>query len=323
MRALMVDVHGGPEVLQYREVADPEVGAGQVMVDVRAAGVNFPDLLVTQGRYQFSPPLPFSPGSEVAGVVSAVGEGVTSRKVGDRVTGMAMWGGFAERVVLGETQVTPLPEEVPFEIGAVLTTTYGTVLHALEDRARLRSGEVVLVLGAAGGVGTASIELAKLMGARVIAAASGASKLQACQQLGADHTIDYAEEDLKERAKALSAGGVDVVVDAVGGVHAEPALRAMAWDGRFLVVGFAAGDIPRVPLNLVLLKGCSIVGVFWGAFIKRDPKRGGAQLARIARWVAEGKLSPLVSKTYRLSEGAEALRAIAARAVRGKVVLVP
>lgn len=323
MKALVVHELGGPEKLVYEDVPEPEVGGGQVLVDVKAAGVNFPDLLLVKGLYQFKPELPFSPGGEVAGVVRAVGQGVDRVEVGQRVIGLGIWGGFAERVLLRADRLLPIPDEVGFEVAAATTMTYGTVLHAFEDRAHLSSGETVLVLGAAGGIGTAAVELAKLMGARVIAAASGPEKLAVCRELGADEVIDYSTEDLKARAKALSGGGVDVVVDPVGGTHTEAALRAMAWEGRFLVVGFAAGDIPRVPLNLPLLKGCAIVGVFWGSFLARDPSRAMDQLARIGRWVASGDLTPRVRQVLPLAEGARALEALEARRVMGKVVLTP
>ncbi|HJL18549.1 MAG TPA: NADPH:quinone oxidoreductase family protein [Sandaracinaceae bacterium LLY-WYZ-13_1] len=323
MKALVVHELGGPDKLSYEDVPEPEVGAGQVLVDVQAAGVNFPDLLLCRGAYQFQPERPFSPGGEVAGVVRAVGDGVERLAVGQRVVGLGIWGGFAERMLLGEERVLPLPDEVSFEVGAALTTTYGTMVHAYEDRAKLSPGETVLVLGAAGGVGTAAIEVAKLMGAKVVAAASSPEKLAVCRELGADELLDYATEDLKKRAKALTGGGADVVVDPVGGSYAEPALRATAWEGRFLVIGFAAGEIPKIPLNLTLLKGCSIVGVFWGSFLAREPERATEQLLRIGRWVAEGKLEPRVSRTYPLAEGAKALEALAAREVTGKVVLVP
>ena len=323
MKALIVDELGGPEKLSYREVPDPVPTKGEVLISVKAAGVNFPDLLMVQGRYQASPPPPFSPGGEVAGVVEAIGAGVSRVKVGDRVAGMGLWGGFAESMVLGEAQVMPLPDDISFEVGAAVTVTYGTCLHALEDRAQLRAGQTVLVLGAAGGVGTAAIEIAKLMGAKVIAAASSPEKLEVCRQLGADEVIDYEKEDLKERAKKLSGGGVDVVVDPVGGRYSEPALRAMAWGGRFLVLGFASGDIPKVSLNLPLLKGCAIVGVYWGSFAAHEPAKAVAQLARIGRWVSEGKLRPHISKTYPLAEGRAALEDLAARRATGKLVLVP
>lgn len=315
---------GGPEKLAFQDVPDPEVGKGQVLVEVKAAGVNFPDLLIIQGLYQFKPEPPFSPGGEVAGVVRAVGEGVTRVQPGDDVVGLGIWGGYAELMLLGEDRILPMPKGVSYEVAAATTTTYGTMVHAFEDRAKLAEGESVLVLGAAGGVGTAAIEVARLMGAgKIVAAASSAEKLEVCKSIGADEGIDYTREDLKKRAKSLTGGGADVVVDPVGGPYSEPALRATAWNGRFLVVGFAAGDIPSVPLNLTLLKGCSVVGVFWGSFLAREPAKATAQLAKIGGWVAEGKLSPLVSKVYPLEEGAQALRDLAARKVTGKVVLKP
>lgn len=315
---------GGPEKLAFQDVPDHEVGKGQVLVEVKAAGVNFPDLLIIQGLYQFKPEPPFSPGGEVAGVVRAVGEGVTRVQPGDDVVGLGIWGGYAELMLLGEDRILPMPKGVSYEVAAATTTTYGTMVHAFEDRAKLAEGESVLVLGAAGGVGTAAIEVARLMGAgKIVAAASSAEKLEVCKSIGADEGIDYTREDLKKRAKSLTGGGADVVVDPVGGPYSEPALRATAWNGRFLVVGFAAGDIPSVPLNLTLLKGCSVVGVFWGSFLAREPAKATAQLAKIGGWVAEGKLSPLVSKAYPLEEGAQALRDLAARKVTGKVVLKP
>lgn len=323
MKALVVRELGGPETLVYEDLPDPEVGKGQVLIDVKAAGVNFPDLLIIEGKYQFQPPLPFSPGGEVAGVVSAIGEGVTRFAVGDRVVGMGIWGGYAEKMLLGEERVLPIPDEVSFEVGGSTITTYGTMLYALRDRAQLKEGETVLVLGAGGGVGTASIELAKAMGAKVIAASRGEAKLAACKELGADEVIDYSTEDLKKRAKALSGGGVDVVVDPVGGSYAEPALRAMGWGGRYLVIGFAAGDIPKIPLNLPLLKSCAIVGVFWGAWLGREPMKGAGQLLEIGKMVAAGKLNPRIDEVVPLAEGARALKALAAREVVGKVVLKP
>ncbi len=323
MKALLVKELGGPNTLVYEDVPDPEVGPGQVLVDVRAAGVNFPDLLIIEGKYQFQPPLPFSPGGEVAGVVAAIGDGVERFAVGDRVVAMGIWGGYAEKMLAAQERVLPLPDEVSFEVGGSTITTYGTMLYALRDRGQLKAGETVLVLGAAGGVGTASIELAKAMGAKVIAAVGSDDKVEVCRRLGADEVINYAREDLKQRAKALSGGGVDVVVDPVGGAHSEAALRAMAWGGRFLVIGFAAGEIPRIPLNLTLLKSCAIVGVFWGAWLARDPAAGAAQLVEIGQRIAAGELTPLVSRTYPLAEGARALEDVAARRATGKIVLLP
>lgn len=295
-----------------------------MLVDVRAAGVNFPDVLLTYGKYQFKPELPFSPGGEAAGVVTAVGAGVSSVVPGDRVAVSLLNGAFAERVVAPEMATMKLPDEVSFEVGAATLLTYATTLYALVDRAALQKGETLLVLGAAGGVGTAAIELGKLLGARVIAAASSDEKIAFCKQHGADEGICYAREDLKDRTKALTGGaGANVIYDPVGGAYSEQALRAIAWEGRYLVVGFAAGDIPKIPLNLVLLKSCQIVGVFWGAFAMRDPAKNRANAARILHWVAEGKLRPHIDATLPFNRAQEALERMARREVRGKLVLTP
>ena len=323
MKALRIHELTGVEALVYEDTEPPVVSKGQVVIDVKAAAAGFPDLLLCEGKYQFKPAPPFSPGSELSGTVRAVGEGVDRFAVGDAVIGMGICGGFAEQVMLPAERVMAKPEGVSFEVAAATMSAYGTVMHAFEDRARLQPGETVLVLGASGGVGAAAIDLAKHMGAKVIAAASTDEKLAVCRELGADETINYATEDLKKRAKALSGGGCDVIFDPVGGAFTEAAFRATAWNGRHLVVGFAAGEIPSLPINLALLKGASLVGVFWGSFLAREPLRGAEQLARIGRWVAEGKLSPLVSATYPLAEGREALKKMAAREITGRVVLVP
>ncbi|MBL9013008.1 MAG: NADPH:quinone oxidoreductase family protein [Myxococcales bacterium] len=325
MRAVRVHELTGPSALRLdTDVPDPTAGPGQVVIDVKAAGVNFPDILLTKGMYQFKPAPPFSPGGECAGVVSAVGSGVTSVAVGDRVATTLLYGAFAEKVVALEPGVVKLPDAVGFEVGAATLLTYLTTLHALSDRAALRSGETLLVLGAAGGVGIAAVELGALMGARVIAAASSDDKLAFCREHGATDTINYASEDLKERVKALTKGnGVDVVYDPVGGNLAEAALRGTAWQGRFLVVGFASGEIPKIPLNLVLLKGCQIVGVFWGSFAMRDPLANRRHAEQIFRWVAEGKLRPAIDEVLPFDRAADALARIEARAVKGKLVLRP
>jgi NADPH2:quinone reductase len=323
MRAVLCKSYGPPEKLVVEEVPSPKVGRGQVRVTVHAAAVNFPDLLIIENKYQFKPPLPFSPGGEVAGEVAEVGEGVQSVSVGDRVLGAGLWGGFAEETVLEESQVAKIPASMDFVTAAGFLMAYGTSHHALEDRAHLAPGETLVVLGAAGGVGLAAIEIGKKMGARVIACASSPDKLEVCKQHGADEVIDYAREDLKDRLKALTGGkGADVVYDPVGGPHAEAALRSTAWEGRYLVVGFAAGEIPRIPLNLVLLKGCQIVGVFWGSFITRSPERHRQSVAELMQWFEQGALRPHVSQTYPLERAGEALQAMAARQVKGKVVLV-
>lgn len=323
MKAVLCERFGPPDTLVVRETADPLAGRGQVVIRVHAAGVNFPDTLIIENKYQLKPPLPFSPGGEVAGVVESVGEGVTRVRAGDRVMAFPGFGGYAEKVCVAEDRLTRLPEGVDLVRAAALTTTYGTTHHALKDRAQIRPGETLLVLGAAGGTGISAVELGKLMGARVIAAASSPEKLEFCRAHGADETIDYSREDLRERIKALTAGrGVDVIYDPVGGPYSEPALRSMAWNGRFLVIGFTAGEIPRIPLNLPLLKGCSIVGVYYGGSLQHEPQRGEANMAELLEWFRSGRVTPYVSATYPLEQAARALDDIAQRRARGKIVLV-
>jgi NADPH2:quinone reductase len=289
---------------------------------VAACAVNFPDLLMIQNLYQFKPALPFSPGGEVAGTVSQLGEGVSGIRVGDRVLGSTGWGGLAEKVVLDASSTIPVPDGIDLTPACGLLYAYGTAYHALADRAGLRSGETLLVLGAAGGVGLAAVELGAVMGATVIAAASSKEKLELCQDYGAAMTIDYATEDLRTRVRELTGGaGADIVYDPVGGPYSEAALRSTAWEGRFLVIGFAAGDIPKIPLNLPLLKGCSVVGVFWGAFAGREPERNRHNVGELLRLWKEGKLRPHVSSTYRLEQAAEAIRELADRKAKGKVVV--
>jgi NADPH2:quinone reductase len=324
MKAVLCKVYGPPESLVIEDVEPLTPGRGQAVVEVKACGVNFPDTLIIQGQYQFKPPLPFSPGGEVAGVVKAVGEGVERVKVGDRVIAFTGWGGFAEEVLAGASALIPMPADMDFATASAFVMTYGTCIHALKDRARLQPGETLLVLGAAGGIGLAAVELGKAMGAKVIAAASTEEKLAICRAHGADDAINYSNEDLRERIKALTNGqGVDVIVDPVGGSYSEPALRGMAWNGRFLVIGFAAGDIPRIPLNLPLLKGCSIVGVFWGSFAARDPQHNQENLRELLIWLGAGRLRPRISARYPLERAADALNDIIQRKVTGKVVLLP
>jgi NADPH2:quinone reductase len=322
MKAVLCKAYGPPESLVIEELPSPKAGPGEVVVAVKAASVNFPDVLIIQNKYQFKPPLPFSPGSELSGVVKEVGEGVSAFKPGDKVIAFTGHGAFAEEVKTEAARLVPLPAGMDFNTGAAFVLTYGTSDHALRDRGALKAGETLLVLGAAGGVGLAAIEIGKALGARVIACASSADKLAVCREHGADETIDYATEDLRERIKALTAGkGVDVVYDAVGGPYSEPAFRSIAWRGRLLVVGFAAGDIPKLPLNLALLKGASIVGVFWGDFGRREPKQFAESLRQLGKWYAEGKLKPHISQVLPLARAAEALNLMAARKVKGKVVL--
>jgi NADPH2:quinone reductase len=324
MRAVRCHELTGPGSLRVDDLSEPRPGAGEVLIDVRAAGVNFPDVLLSYGKYQFKPAPPFIPGAEAAGVVREVGSGVSSVAPGDRVAATMISGAFAERIVVPEALVVKLPDAVSFEQGAATLLTYLTTIHALVDRASLRAGETLLVLGAAGGVGVAAVQLGKLLGARVIAAASSDEKINFCKAQGADDGINYGKEDLKERIKALTGGqGANVIYDPVGGSLAEPALRAIAWEGRYLVVGFAAGEIPRIPLNLALLKGCQIVGVFWGQFAAREPAKNRASGERVFQWIAEGKLAPRIDGLLSFAEAGEALRRLERREVMGKLVLRP
>jgi NADPH:quinone reductase len=323
MKAVLCKAWGPPETLVVEEVPSPAPGRGQVLVGVRAAGVNFPDVLIIQSKYQLKPALPFSPGNEIAGVVKRVGEGVRGFMPGDPVIALIGWGGFAEEVVVDETRLAPMPAGVDYTVAAAFGVTYATSYHALKDRAQLAAGETLLVLGAAGGVGLAAVELGKLIGARVIAAASSEAKLAVCRERGADATIDYETQDLREAIRALTDGkGVDVVYDPVGGRYAEPAVRGLAWKGRYLVVGFAAGDIPKIPLNLVLLKGSALVGVYWGDFTRREPEASAANLKQLIAWLRSGKIRPLVSATYPLERAADALADLMNRKVSGKAVLL-
>ncbi len=324
MRALVCKDFAPYDQLTVDDVPEPPLGEGFAMIDVKAAGVNFPDILLVEGKYQMKPETPFVPGMEVAGVVSAVGAGVQGVKQGDRVIAATMLGGFAEKVPVPASQTVPMPDSMSFEEGAALTTIYGTSYHALKDRARLKEGETILVLGAAGGVGIATVQLAKAMGAKVIAAASSAEKLAFCKENGADAVINYAEEDLKARTKELTGGkGVDVVYDPVGGDYSEAALRASGWDARYLVIGFASGPIPKIPLNLALLNSRNIMGVFWGAWVGREPKANAQNLKEIFDLFEAGKLKPQISASYPLEDYAKAFEDLLERRVKGKVVLTP
>ncbi|MGD0189284.1 MAG: NADPH:quinone oxidoreductase family protein [Rhizomicrobium sp.] len=331
MKAALCTHYGPPEELEIRDIPSPTAGKGQVVVTVKACGVNFPDVLMIQDKYQFRPALPFSPGGEVAGIVKEAGEGVTNTKVGDKVIVSTGSGGFAEEVLADAARCVPMPVNLDFAIASSFFVTYGTSYHALKDRAHLKPGEKLVVLGAAGGVGVSAVELGKAMGATVIAAASTQEKVDLAKSLGADDGFVYPagplskdqQKALSEDIKRLTGGqGADVLYDPVGGDYAEPALRAMNWEGRYLVIGFAAGDIPRVPLNLTLLKGCDIVGVFWGASMARDPKAGLANLKEITSWIAEGKLKPHVSAKIPLDRAGEAIRLLMDRKAQGKVVVV-
>ena len=324
MRAVLCEQWGPADRLVVRDVPARDPGPGEVRVRVRAAGVNFPDVLIIQKKYQVQPSLPFTPGSEAAGDVIAVGEGVTHVSPGDRVIAFAGVGCFAEEVVSPADEVVPMPPELGYDVAAAFTLTYGTSWHALRDRAALQPGETLRVLGAAGGVGLSAVEIGKALGARVIAAASSEAKLAVCREHGADATILYEAEDLREAIRRETGGrGPDVIYDPVGGRFAEPAFRSIGWRGRYLVIGFASGQIPSLPLNLALLKGASIVGVFWGQFTQREPQANLAGMRELLGWMREGRLRPRVSATYRLDEVARALDDLSARRVTGKVLIRP
>jgi NADPH2:quinone reductase len=322
MKAVLCKTLDGPASLVLEDIAEPSAGPGEVVIKVKAAALNFFDTLITRGKYQKKPSLPFSPSGEVAGVVEQIGEGVIGLQKGQRVAAYLAWGGAREKVVVAAEAVIPVPDNVSDEMASGVSVTYGTAIHGLKDRARLQANEWVAVTGASGGAGLAAIEIAKLLGARVIAVASSAEKLEICRQHGADVLVNYAEGDLKDALKAATDGnGVDVVYDCVGGDYAEPAVRALAWGGRFLVIGFAAGEIPKLPLNLLLLKGADAVGVFWGESVKRDPQGHRHNMTAVLNWVSEGKLVPHIHATYPLAETAKAIAVLDRREAVGKVVL--
>ncbi|MFQ6574833.1 NADPH:quinone oxidoreductase family protein [Pseudomonas sp. UM16] len=322
MKAVLCKTLGPAQGLVLEEVASPVAKKNEILLDVHAAGVNFPDTLIIEGKYQFQPPLPFSPGGEAAGIVSAVGEKVTHLKVGDRVMALTGWGSFAEQVAVPAYNVLPIPEHMDFTLAAAFGMTYGTSMHALLQRGQLKAGETLLVLGASGGVGLAAVEIGKAMGARVIAAASSAEKLAVAEAAGADELINYSEHSLKDEIKRLTGGtGADVIYDPVGGDLFDQAVRGIAWNGRLLVVGFASGRIPELPVNLALLKGAAVLGVFWGAFAQRQPADNAANFQQLFAWFAEGKLKPLVSQTFALAEAGAAIDMLGQRKAVGKLVI--
>ncbi|WP_028942376.1 NADPH:quinone oxidoreductase family protein [Pseudomonas vranovensis] len=322
MKAVLCKTLGPAQNLVLEEVASPVPKKNEILLDVHAAGVNFPDTLIIEGKYQFQPPLPFSPGGEAAGVVSAVGEKVSDLKVGDRVMALTGWGSFAEQVAVPAYNVLPIPPQMNFTQAAAFGMTYGTSMHALQQRGQLQAGETLLVLGASGGVGLAAVEIGKAMGARVIAAASSAEKLAVAKAAGADELINYSEHSLKDEIKRLTGGnGADVIYDPVGGDLFDQAVRGIAWSGRLLVVGFASGRIPELPVNLVLLKGAAVIGVFWGAFAQRQPADNAANFKQLFAWFAEGKLKPLVSHTFPLAEAGAAIDTLGQRRAVGKLVV--
>jgi NADPH2:quinone reductase len=322
MKALLCKTLGMPDQLVVEEIPDPVPGPGQVLLEMKAAGVNFPDALVIQGKYQFKPPLPFVPGSELAGVVVALGEDVKNVKLGQAVIASCRYGAFAEKVIADSKLLIPLPPGLGFDVAASFIVAYGTSYHGIKARGQLKAGETMLVLGAAGGVGLAAIQIGKALGARVIAAASTAEKLALCKENGADDLINYNSEDLRERLKELTGGkGPDVIYDPVGGKYAEPALRSIAWGGRYLVIGFADGEIPKLPFNLPLLKGASIVGVFWGEFVARQLPDFIRDLTEMFALINQGKLRPHISARYRIEQGAQALQDLLDRKVTGKIII--
>jgi NADPH2:quinone reductase len=327
VKAVVCESWGSPDSLQVKDMPLPEPGPGQVRVRVRCAAVNFPDALMVAGKYQFKPDFPFSPGAEFSGEVSAVGDGVSTPAIGDKIVGTAPFGAYAEEVLAQADQVVVLPADTSddeLELAGSFLLTYGTSHHALKDRAEAKPGETLLVLGAGGGVGLAAVELGKRMGLRVIAAASSEAKREAARSRGADEVLDYTADDVRDRLKALTGGrGVDIVYDPVGGAFAETALRNVGWRGRYLVVGFAAGDIPKLPTNLLLLKGSALVGVFWGEFVRREPAANAANTRELLAWLREGALHPLTSARYPLSRASEALEALLGRQAIGKLVILP
>lgn len=322
MKAVLCKAFGPADTLVIEDTSSPHIKKNEVLLDVHAAGINFPDTLIIEGKYQFKPPFPFSPGGEASGVISAVGEKVSHLKVGDRVMALTGWGSCAEQIAVPAYNILPMPDAMDFTTAAAFSMTYGTAMHALKQRGALQAGETLLVLGASGGVGLAAIEIGKAMGARVIAAASSAEKLEVARQAGADELINYQDEDIRERLKTLTKGqGVDVVIDPVGGDLFETVFRSIAWNGRMLVIGFASGTIPSLPANLPLLKGAAVIGVFWGSFAQRQPQDNVANFQQLFAWFAEGKLKPLVSQTFALEDAAQAINTLAARKAVGKLVI--
>lgn len=322
MKAVLCKAFGPADTLVIEDTSSPHIKKNEVLLDVHAAGINFPDTLIIEGKYQFKPPFPFSPGGEASGVISAVGENVSHLNLGDRVMALTGWGSCAEQIAVPAYNILPMPDAMDFTTAAAFSMTYGTAMHALKQRGALQAGETLLVLGASGGVGLAAIEIGKAMGARVIAAASSTEKLEVARQAGADELINYQDEDVRERLKTLTKGqGVDVVIDPVGGDLFETVFRSIAWNGRMLVIGFASGTIPSLPANLPLLKGAAVIGVFWGSFAQRQPQDNVANFEQLFAWYAEGKLKPLVSQTFALEDTAQAINTLAARKAVGKLVI--
>ena len=322
MKAILCKEFGTPETLVFEEIETPTPKDNEVLISVKACSVNFPDTLIIQGKYQFRPEFPFSPGSDVAGIVEKIGEKVSHLKIGDEVVGFVPFGGYAEKAIVKAKDCFPKPKGMSMVNASAFLLAYGTSYHALKDRANLQEGETILILGASGGVGLTALELSKLMGAKVIAAASTDEKLALCKEFGADELINYTKESIKDKVKELTNGkGVDVIYDPVGGHFSELALRAIGWKGRHLVIGFANGEIPKIPINLTLLKGASIVGVFWGAFAQKEPEKSLANIKQLLTWFATGKLKPYIDKTYSLKDAPNALQDMMNRKVKGKIVI--
>tara|TARA_R110002073_G_scaffold331253_2_gene515917 strand:- start:533 stop:1513 length:981 start_codon:yes stop_codon:yes gene_type:complete len=322
MKAIICNQFGLPSSLLYQEVSSPLPKKGELLIAVKACSVNFPDTLIIQGKYQFKPDFPFSPGSDIAGIVESVGEGVKGFQIGDEVVGFIPYGGFAEKAIVPARDCFPKPKGMSMVNASAFLLAYGTSYHALKDRAKLQEGETVLVLGASGGVGITAVELSKLMGAKVIAAASSEEKLALCEEFGADELINYSKENLKDRVKELTNGkGVEVIYDPVGGDFSEQAFRAIAWKGRHLVIGFANGEIPKIPFNLPLLKGADITGVFWGAFAQKEPQKSLENIQQLLTWFAKGEVKPHIDKTYSLEDAPIALEDMMNRKVKGKIVI--
>ena len=324
MKAILCHKFSSPESLKYEEVSSPDPGDNEIVIAVKVAGVNFPDTLIVQGKYQFKPEFPFSPGGEVSGKVKKIGKKVKDFSIGDKVLAGSTWGGYAEEAIVMSSNTYKIPEGISYEDAAASMVNYGTSYHALVDRAKIKKNETILILGASGGVGTAAIQIAKQIGAIVIAAASSTSKLDFCKNQGADYCINYTKENLKEIVKQITKGkGANVIYDPVGDNFSEPALRSISWEGRYLVVGFAAGSIPKIPLNLVLLKGCQIVGVFWGAFFRKHPQSNAKNFKTLLHWIKEKKLNVYIDKEFNLSEASKALNYVMERKVKGKIILKP
>ena len=324
MKAILCHKYSSNISLKYEKIKSPIPKKDEILISVKVAGVNFPDILIVQGKYQFKPELPFSPGGEVSGIIKKVGENVKKFKVGDKVFAGSTWGGFSEEAIVMSSNTFKIPNGISYEDAAASMVNYGTSFHALVDRAKIKKNEVILILGASGGVGTAAIQIAKQLGAIVIAAASSKEKLDYCKEIGADYCINYSKDDIKEKVKSLTKGiGANIIYDPVGDKFSEPALRSIAWKGRFLVVGFAAGQIPKIPLNLVLLKGCQIIGVFWGLFFRKNPSANARNFSTILKWIKNKKLNININKKFLLKDAKKALNYVMNRKVKGKILLIP